>query len=501
MSDLIAKPARRRIRLHQLPDESIAAEVLPPLLVLNTVAAAVSFGLIFLYRWDDNPWPYVIALFYAGSIWLASHFSATRRLQDSGRVMAYALTLLPIVSLLAFAPPHNYIIFLAPLGILLSAILISPETTFSLAWLALLTLLTLLGFLPGESGLSLLFSLNGLAITMSMSVLLFASAALAWVAANSVRGTIGWALETSSKSERRENLLRATQRELEQAVHERDLLNDRLYKLNRDLDTARADAETAFRSKSSFMATMSHELRTPLNIIIGFSSAMIDHPEMYAAEGLPEILLTDLGDIRRSGQHLLSLINDILDLARIEAGRLELNRQALPLITLLDEMTGTARGLIKEKPILLRREYQSPLPSVYADEVRVRQVLLNLISNACKFTSAGEIAIGARAQDDDVVLWVRDTGLGIAESDQARVFRTFEQVGDQDTRLQGGTGLGLAICRWLVEIHGGKMWLQSELGKGSIFFFTLPRLRTEINGLQHDSVSALPLKEQTGKEW
>jgi signal transduction histidine kinase len=501
MSDLIVKPASTRRRSGQLPDESIAAEILPPLLVLNSLIAAVSFGLIFLYRWTENTWPYVLALLYVGSIWLASHFMAQRRLQDAGRVMAYALTFLPILSLLAFEPAGNYLIFLAPLGILLSATLISPEATFSLAWLALLTLLALLGFMPDENGTSVLISLTGLSIALTMVMALFGSAGLAWVAANSVRGTIGWALETSSKSERRENLLRATQRELEQAVHERDLLNDRLHKLNRDLDTARADAETAFRSKSSFMATMSHELRTPLNIIIGFSSAMIDHPEMYNSDGLPEILLTDLADIRRSGQHLLGLINDILDLARIEAGRLELNKNALPLIVLLDEMMGTARGLIKEQPILLRREYQSPLPSVFADEVRVRQVLLNLISNACKFTSAGEIAIGARAQDDEVIIWVRDTGLGIAEADQARVFRTFEQVGDQDTRLQGGTGLGLAICRWLVEIHGGKMWLQSELGKGSIFFFTLPRIRSELNGAQHESVSALPLKEQAGKEW
>jgi signal transduction histidine kinase len=233
------------------------------------------------------------------------------------------------------------------------------------------------------------------------------------------------------------------------------------------------------------MATMSLELRTPLNIIIGFSSAMIDHPEMYDGAPISEGIAADLSEIRRSGTHLLGLINDILDLARVEAGRLELNKAAIPLVPLLDETMRTANGLLKDRPVLLRREYQGPLPNVLADEVRVRQVLLNLVSNACKFTSVGEIAVGARVDSHEVTVWVRDTGIGIADTDQSRIFNQFEQVESHDAKEHTGTGLGLSICRWLVELHGGHMWLESELGKGSIFSFTLPRVQPALNGGAH----------------
>ncbi|GIV88660.1 MAG: hypothetical protein KatS3mg055_1178 [Chloroflexus sp.] len=313
-------------------------------------------------------------------------------------------------------------------------------------------------------------------------ILLLSAATLSWAAAYVVRGTINWAIDTAQKSERREQLLRETQATLERALLERDLLNEQLYRTTLELEEARAAAEAAYRSKSNFMATMSHELRTPLNIIIGFSTAMIEHPEMYGDVKIDEQVLQDIAEIRRSGQHLLGLINDILDLAKIEAGKLELNRTNLALPPLLDETIRTAQALIGDRPIQLRREYHDSLPTVLADEVRVRQVLLNLVSNACKFTHMGEIAVGARAETDQVVLWVRDTGIGIAPADQERIFQQFEQVENADTRHHAGTGLGLSICRWLVELHGGRMWLESEVGKGSIFFFSLPRTRSGPDG-------------------
>jgi signal transduction histidine kinase len=126
--------------------------------------------------------------------------------------------------------------------------------------------------------------------------------------------------------------------------------------------------------------------------------------------------------------------------------------------------------------VQLRREYGGALPMVIADEGRVRQVLLNLLSNACKFTHTGEVALGACADSVAVTIWVRDTGIGIAPADQERIFNYFERVDGDDARLYTGTGLGLAISRWLVELHGGRIWLESELGKGSTFFFTLPRM-------------------------
>jgi signal transduction histidine kinase len=487
-------PRTRPIRrAHLLPDESIAAEVLPPLLIITGSMSAVSFGLLLLAQYQSGPWPYLLALVLGLSAWFADWLQARDRLQAAGTVLAYTYALVPVLTIIPFGVTGNIVIYLAGLGVIVASILVSPSAPLQVARNALLLLLALIvlpSFFP-ILGLEQPSLAIGLAAFVSMSVLLVGIAAFGWVGAHGIRGTIGWAIEAGAKAERREKLLRATQSELELAIRERDGLNDRLYKVNQDLETARADAETAYRSKASFMATMSHELRTPLNIIIGFSSAMLDHPEMYGDQALPEMIATDVAEIRRSGQHLLQLINDILDLAKVEAGALELNRVSIPLLPLLDEMMQTARGLAGDRPVSLRREYHSPLPNVQADEIRVRQVLLNLVSNAVKFTSLGEIAVGARADDFEVVIWVRDTGIGIADEDQERIFARFEQAGNADTREHGGTGLGLSICKWLVELHNGRMWLESELGKGSIFYFTLPRAQPAIPGTPRSPQSEL----------
>ena len=471
-------------RAHLLPDESIAAEVLPPLLIITGAVSAVSFGLLLLAQYQASPWPYILAFGLALSAWFADWLQARDRLQAAGTVLAHTYALTPVLTIIPFGISGNIVIYLSSLGVIVASILVSPSSPLRVARNVLLLLLALI-VLPNlfpRLGLEQPSLATGLAALVSMGVLLVGIAAFGWVGAHGIRGTIGWAIEAGVKAERREKLLRVTQSELEQAIRERDGLNDRLYKVNHDLETARADAEAAYRSKASFMATMSHELRTPLNIIIGFSSAMLDHPEMYGDQALPEMIATDVAEIRRSGQHLLQIINDILDLAKVEAGALELNRLSLPLLPLLDEMMQTARGLVHDRPVSLRREYRSPLPNVQADEIRVRQVLLNLVSNASKFTSMGEIAVGARVDDFEVSIWVRDTGIGIASEDKERIFTRFEQAGHVDTREHGGTGLGLSICKWLVELHSGRMWLESELGKGSIFYFTLPRAQPAILG-------------------
>lgn len=468
-------------RPDSLPDDDLITEVMPPLLVMAGFSTAFAFGLLLLLPFHKDIWPYALIGAMVVSIWMSGRLFRRGRLRLSGMVISYALTLIPVLSTTSFGFTNNPLIYLAVTGVTAAGMLISPAAPFRVAWTALAALFFLLcfPFLIGQKPVDLT---QILLIGLSMGVLLLSSAALAWTAGYAVRGTIKWALETADKAERREQLLRDTQSELEQALRDRDQLNDRLYKTTLALETARAESEAAFRSKASFMATMSHELRTPLNIIIGFSTAMIDHPEIYEGDPLSSAVVADLSEIRRSGQHLLNLINDILDLARVEAGRLELNKTTLHLVSMLDEMVHVAQGLISDRPVLLRREYHGPLPGVVADEGRIRQVLLNLVSNACKFTSVGEIAIGARADADIVTLWVRDTGIGIAEIDQTRIFNQFEQVENHDAKQHTGTGLGLSICRWLVELHGGTMWLQSELGKGSIFYFTLPRVQKALNG-------------------
>jgi signal transduction histidine kinase len=216
---------------------------------------------------------------------------------------------------------------------------------------------------------------------------------------------------------------------------------------------------------------MSHELRTPLNSIIGYSELLID--EM--GPSMDEMSFEDLKAIHSSGQHLLSIINDILDLAKIEAGRLELNRTKVDFVGLAGQVTESARVLLKDKPeVELEMDIPADLPPIEADSVRLRQVLWNLLSNAIKFTEQGSVELLAVVEDNTLRVAVKDTGIGIAPQYQTLIFDQFRQADGSTTRRAGGTGLGLAITRQLVLLHGGDIQVESVLGKGSTFIVTLP---------------------------
>ena len=229
--------------------------------------------------------------------------------------------------------------------------------------------------------------------------------------------------------------------------------------------------EIAGKHKSEFLANMSHELRTPLNAIIGFSEVLLER--MFGE--MNEKQEDYLKDIHSSGKHLLSLINDILDLAKVEAGRMELNLGRFDLPTAIDNALTLIRERAMRHSIALAAEVDPQLGELNADERKFKQILLNLLSNAVKFTpEGGSITVGARLLGDMAEIAVTDTGIGIAPEDQAAVFEEFKQVGTDYTRKAEGTGLGLALTRRLVELHGGAMRLESEPGKGSTFYFTLP---------------------------
>ncbi|MBC7225968.1 MAG: GAF domain-containing protein [Thermoflexales bacterium] len=224
------------------------------------------------------------------------------------------------------------------------------------------------------------------------------------------------------------------------------------------------------RLKSQFLANMSHELRTPLNSIIGFSRVIlkgIDGP-------ITEQQRQDLEAIFNSGQHLLGLINDILDISKIEAGKMELAFEPTDLQEIIRGVMSTAVALVKDKPIELQQSVPADLPTITADSRRVRQVLLNLVSNAAKFTDQGFIRVEARVDGDYVVISVSDSGIGIPPEKLPNIFEAFTQVDASPSRKYGGTGLGLTISKSFIELHGGKIWVESELGKGSTFTFTLP---------------------------
>lgn len=237
------------------------------------------------------------------------------------------------------------------------------------------------------------------------------------------------------------------------------------------------------RLKSQFLANMSHELRTPLNSIIGFSRVIlkgIDGP-------VTELQQQDLTAIYNSGQHLLGLINDILDLSKIEAGKMELAFDEVNISDIATSVLSTMSGLVKDRPIQLKRTIEPNLPTVRADAIRVRQVMINLLSNAAKFTEEGDIQVDVGLKRgptgrNEIQVSVTDTGPGISKQDQEKLFQAFSQVDDSPTRKTGGTGLGLSICQQLINMHGGRIWVDSDVGKGSTFHFTLPLFRKERDG-------------------
>jgi signal transduction histidine kinase len=237
----------------------------------------------------------------------------------------------------------------------------------------------------------------------------------------------------------------------------------------RETDEARAQAERSDKVKSAFLASMSHELRTPLNAVINFTRFVIDGDTGPVNEQQAE-LLTQVVD---SSKHLLTLINDVLDMSKIEAGSLNLFvEDNINLNVILDNVITTGRALINGKPVRLNTDINA-LPLMIGDQQRITQILLNIISNACKFTEEGEITLRARHSDDEVLISVRDTGPGIAPEDQALVFEAFRQT-RTSLRQAGGTGLGMPIARSLAEAHGGRLWLESAPGEGSTFYVALP---------------------------
>ena len=223
--------------------------------------------------------------------------------------------------------------------------------------------------------------------------------------------------------------------------------------------------------KSDFMATMSHELRTPLTSIIGYSDMLLSG----MTGELNEKQSAFVDSILKGGESLLNLINDVLDLTKIEAGRLELNREAVDLRAALLGVLPVVKPRAQDKRIRISTFLPTDLPLVWADPGKLNQILLNLITNGIKYTHEnGSVSVEARTLDGLVEIWVNDTGIGIAREDQDKVFQRFTQIDSSATRSQGGTGLGLAIVRELVELHGGSIRVQSKLGKGSSFIFTMP---------------------------
>ncbi len=400
---------------------------------------------------------------------------ATRGLlkRDLYQLSAWAFLLSHVLSVALFmASPIEVVAdtapFMFPMLISLAGLILTPVASVILFAISVLAIVATPWLLQGEL---LITPLRMGAITLSL-----VGTVLAVLTAGELYSVAAWSLVGYTKARERAEELRQSREALKRSLKVQEELNRRLRETNEELKIARAAADEANRLKGQFLANMSHELRTPLNVIMGFSETILNYPEMYDGVRLPEPYYQDMQQIFNSGQHLLHLINDILDLSRVEAGKLDLRLEEVDLKPIFEGTMSILIGLTKDKPIELIKDWPDDLPTVYADAVRIRQVIINLFSNAAKFTQEGHIALRARYDDKHVVVSVEDTGIGIAPEHHEAIFEEFRQV----ARYTGGqrnvgSGLGLTISKRLIDLQEGRIWVESELGKGATFHFELWR--------------------------
>jgi len=311
-----------------------------------------------------------------------------------------------------------------------------------------------------------------------------------------------WTWERANAAQRIEEELRDRQGELTRTLKALDEAYHRLGRLNYDLAWAREMADQARIAKQQFTANVSHELRTPLNVILAFSEMMYFSPESYNNVLLPPAYRGDVREIYRSCKHLLSLVDDVLDLSQMEVGEMKLEPKPARLNRVVAEAQGVIRPLIRGRKIELQAKLPSNLPLVLIDRDRVRQVLVNLLNNARRFTEQGSITVHAVQEAEYVRITVADTGIGIPVDIQKDVFKEFRQIDSAAFRSEDGSGLGLAISKRFIEMHGGRIWVESEgiPGRGSRFHFTLPLAGVKSIGpfVSHQKWSP-PLREPVGR--
>ena len=363
----------------------------------------------------------------------------------------------------------------------------------SLACLLFLPIVLVSGSIHGTVGVFVTAGISSIAILSARAMagvyiqpmlmltvlcLIWLTALTSWASTRILHTALRWAWADRLQAARNldeardyQGKLAATLRQLEEATH-------RLERANYALSWARAEAAEGRRIKAQFAANVSHELRTPLNLVVGFAELMLHNPETYGGTPLPQAYQSDLGALYRNATHLESMVNDILDLSQIDDGQMPVIKELADIGAIVREATAIASPLVAPKNLQLRMKVEPGLPLLSLDRLRIRQVLLNLISNAVRFTDSGGILVEARQEDANVVVEVTDTGLGISTQDLNKLFQPFHQLESSLTRGRGGTGLGLAVSKEFVSLHGGRIWATSDgvRGKGSTFHFTLPLL-------------------------
>ena len=305
-------------------------------------------------------------------------------------------------------------------------------------------------------------------------VLLWAMALISWLSSRSLRTALSWALASQSRAWEAAEEARDRRGRLRRALDSLETTDHVLRRTILELEAARDEAEEARRTKARFVANISHELRTPLNVIVGFAEMLCTSPESYGDSAWSPALREDLLAIWRNAEHVLKMIDDVLDLAQIEVGHFPVAPEPSDLSAVARDALVTVSPLLRDSGLELRVSMDDDLPALNLDRTRIRQVLLNLINNALRFTHSGYIEVGTRTTGAEIVAYVRDTGDGIPADKLELIFEEFEQVQMSFGRAQHGVGLGLAISKHLMRMHGGRIWAESELGKGSMFCLAFP---------------------------
>jgi signal transduction histidine kinase/CheY-like chemotaxis protein len=404
----------------------------------------------------------------AGSVGIALGLVAcgwgVRRLAQHHPTLArYGLAgLLPLGLLAAmWWLPQPWLPFLAVAPLLVAALLVTgADAAAAVAVLLLAVTLNMAGWRA--------YPLEALALVLVFTLL------LSWHTVRSLYMALDWA--DNSQQRARSLLAEARDRQAQQAVLTRSL-EQSLASLKRaqgELVAARRQADEARRTKNEFVAKITHELRTPLNVILGFSEMMHLSPETYAPATWSPTLRRDVAQVYRNSRYLLEMIDDILSLSAFDVVEFGLNREPTAIAPLLYDSAEYARTLFAAKPVTIECQIEPGLPLILLDRTRMRQVLINLINNAQRFTDEGSVCLAAQQNGAEIVVSLCDTGSGIPEDQTPHVFEEFYQGDRTLYGRRGGAGLGLAICKQFVEAHGGRIWVESKPGAGSTFFFSLP---------------------------
>ncbi len=435
-------------------------------MILGISAAVLLIGWLALLSaiGYEGPVEYLPAAFIllagsAGTFWLRpTHYRAA--------LYVLMATMLGAIMCFKWFAPDSLAQYYFPVAIVVSSLLISSARVFVLATIAALAC-AIVAHVRGASWFDQQQIITPL-------VLIYLTAFAAWLSSRQVNMALEWLHTSYRKAETLVEELRDERLALARTLKTLEEAYVRIEKMNYALIEARSMAEEARRLKAEFAANVSHEMRTPLNIIIGFSETMANAPETYAGVAWSSVLRGDVEQIYQNARHLSSLIDDILDLSALDVHRLGLMVEEASIQEVIEQAVAVVRDFYRAKDLYLAVRADPGLPRLRMDSTRIRQVLINLLTNASRFTSVGGVTITARLTGEEIEVAVTDTGVGIAPQHVARVFEDFGQVDGSTSRRHEGTGLGVPLSKRLVELHGGRMWLESRLGRGSTFYFTLP---------------------------